>query len=204
MRAIHMSWAAWATALALAGCGSEARLKVEDGTGPDPQLPPPADEGYFPVVNIAPAVGWAEGETPVRCVRDAGVRLCRQARSSTMDLRAPGRRRAGRRDQRARAAVARRAARHQGLGDGQGDEARGRRRAERESHHAPQRFRRDGERGTPFRPVDGTQFAVRDGARRRPALRREHRRPRPLSLPLGSHHDRGGRNASRGPAWSAS
>ena len=72
MRAKHKSWAIWVATLALAGCGSEAKLQVEDGTGPDPQLPPPADEGYIPVVNIAPAVGWAEGETPVVA---AGMRV---------------------------------------------------------------------------------------------------------------------------------
>ena len=65
MRTNFKSWAGWIAALALAGCGSEARLQVEDGTGPNPQLPPPRDEGYVPVVNIAPAVGWAKGETPL-------------------------------------------------------------------------------------------------------------------------------------------
>jgi len=64
MRTHHESWAGWIAALALAGCGSEARLQVADGTGPDPRLPPPADEGYVPVVHIAPAIGWAEDEKP--------------------------------------------------------------------------------------------------------------------------------------------
>jgi glucose/arabinose dehydrogenase len=72
MRTHHPSWAAWIAALALAGCGSAARLQVADGTGPDPQLPPPDDEGYVPVVNIAPAVGWGEGETPLVA---AGMRV---------------------------------------------------------------------------------------------------------------------------------
>jgi glucose/arabinose dehydrogenase len=50
--------------MGVAGCGGEAKLTVADGTGPDPELPPPADEGYVPVVHIAPAVGWAQGELP--------------------------------------------------------------------------------------------------------------------------------------------
>jgi glucose/arabinose dehydrogenase len=53
------------TALALAGCGREAQLLVEDGVGPNPKLPPPDDEGFVPTVNIAPAVGWPDGEKPV-------------------------------------------------------------------------------------------------------------------------------------------
>jgi len=65
MRNNHETTLALAAALVVAGCGSEARLQVADGTGPDPQLPPPADEGYVPVVNIAPAIGWADGEKPL-------------------------------------------------------------------------------------------------------------------------------------------
>ncbi|HEU5468509.1 MAG TPA: sorbosone dehydrogenase family protein [Steroidobacteraceae bacterium] len=65
MRNHHKSVLACLALLALAGCGSEATLQVEDGTGPNPKLPPPDDEGYVPVVNIAPAVGWSDGEKPV-------------------------------------------------------------------------------------------------------------------------------------------
>jgi len=72
MRTHHQSWASWIAALALAGCGSAAKLQVSDGTGPDPRLPPPDDEGYVPVVNIAPAVGWGKGETPLAA---AGMRV---------------------------------------------------------------------------------------------------------------------------------
>jgi glucose/arabinose dehydrogenase len=72
MRTPQNPWVAWTAALALAGCGGAARLQVEDGTGPAPQLPPPDDEGYVPVVNIAPAVGWRDGETPVVA---AGMRV---------------------------------------------------------------------------------------------------------------------------------
>jgi len=51
-------------AVALAGCGGSAKLRVEDGTGPDPKLPPP-DKSLIPLVNIAPAIGWQDGGQPV-------------------------------------------------------------------------------------------------------------------------------------------
>ena len=72
MRTHLLSWPAWTALLLLAGCGGEAKLRVEDGMGADPKLPPPADEGYVPVVNIAPAVGWRAGEQPVVA---AGMRV---------------------------------------------------------------------------------------------------------------------------------
>jgi glucose/arabinose dehydrogenase len=51
--------------LALAACGGErARLPAEAGIGPHPALPAPRN-GLLPTVNIAPAVGWPEGATPV-------------------------------------------------------------------------------------------------------------------------------------------
>ena len=50
--------------LAQAGCGESPVLPVEAGMGPDPVLPEP-DPSLIPIVNIAPAVGWPEGETPV-------------------------------------------------------------------------------------------------------------------------------------------
>jgi glucose/arabinose dehydrogenase len=50
--------------VALSACGSEAKLQVESGIGPDPQLPPP-EKSLVPTVNIAPAVGWADGGHPV-------------------------------------------------------------------------------------------------------------------------------------------
>ena len=50
-------------ALALAACGETAKLPVEAGIGPEPQLPPP-DEQLIPTVNIAPAKGWPEGTAP--------------------------------------------------------------------------------------------------------------------------------------------
>jgi len=51
-------------ALALGACGSAAKLQVENGTGPDPTLPPP-EKSLIPTVRIAPAVGWSDGGTPV-------------------------------------------------------------------------------------------------------------------------------------------
>ncbi len=51
------------TAVALAACGSNARLPVAAGTGPDPELPPP-NPSLLPTVNIAPAKGWPEGGVP--------------------------------------------------------------------------------------------------------------------------------------------
>ena len=48
----------------LAGCGERATLSVADGTGPAPTLPAPRAR-LIPTVNIAPAVGWPAGATPV-------------------------------------------------------------------------------------------------------------------------------------------
>ncbi|QEY65604.1 sorbosone dehydrogenase family protein [Metapseudomonas lalkuanensis] len=45
-------------------CSEMATLTVEDGTGPDPLLPPPS-RSIIPTVNVAPAVGWAQGAAPV-------------------------------------------------------------------------------------------------------------------------------------------
>jgi glucose/arabinose dehydrogenase len=49
--------------MCLAGCGEVATLKVSQGEGPDPQLPPPK-KTLIPTLDIAPAVHWAAGETP--------------------------------------------------------------------------------------------------------------------------------------------
>lgn len=53
-----------AAILVLTGCGHTARLPVAAGSGPNPTLPPP-DKSLFPTVNIAPATGWPEGQTPI-------------------------------------------------------------------------------------------------------------------------------------------
>jgi glucose/arabinose dehydrogenase len=55
--------AACLVGLALAGCRNSATLSVAQGTGPNPELPPP-EESLFPTVAIAPAVGWNEGARP--------------------------------------------------------------------------------------------------------------------------------------------
>ena len=47
----------------LSACGGAARLPVEAGTGPNPQLPPPRTS-LIPVVKVARAVGWNEGAAP--------------------------------------------------------------------------------------------------------------------------------------------
>ena len=46
------------------GCGGSARLTVAEGMGTDPELPPP-NKSLMPVVDIAPAVGWADAAAPV-------------------------------------------------------------------------------------------------------------------------------------------
>jgi glucose/arabinose dehydrogenase len=48
----------------LAACGESARLPVEAGMGPQPVLPEPQPT-RVPTVNIARAVGWPAGTTPV-------------------------------------------------------------------------------------------------------------------------------------------
>ena len=53
-----------ALALALAACGDRAHLTVAQGTGPQPQLPPP-NETLIPTVKVAEAIGWSPGATPV-------------------------------------------------------------------------------------------------------------------------------------------
>ena len=51
-------------ATTLLGCGETARLQRESGYGPTPTLPPPHPT-FLPTVNVAPAVGWAPGATPI-------------------------------------------------------------------------------------------------------------------------------------------
>jgi glucose/arabinose dehydrogenase len=53
-----------ALALALAACGDTAMLQVSAGTGSQPALPA-AKQSLIPTVNIAPAVGWPTGMTPL-------------------------------------------------------------------------------------------------------------------------------------------
>lgn len=52
--------------LPLAACGDSGPPEASEpsGLGASPKLPKP-ETGWFPTVNIAPAVGWKEGQTPV-------------------------------------------------------------------------------------------------------------------------------------------
>jgi glucose/arabinose dehydrogenase len=52
-----------ALGLALAGCGEKAKLPVEAGIGPNPQLPAP-NKTLVPTVNVAKAEPWPAGRTP--------------------------------------------------------------------------------------------------------------------------------------------
>ena len=52
-----------ALAAGLVACGESSSLRIEDGTGPSPKLPEP-NKTLIPTVNIAPAVGWANGAKP--------------------------------------------------------------------------------------------------------------------------------------------
>ena len=55
---------AFAVLLALAACGESAKLSVAEGQGPAPKLATPV-KTLLPTVNIAEAIGWPEGRTPV-------------------------------------------------------------------------------------------------------------------------------------------
>ena len=56
--------AAAAIGASLTACGETARLTIDAGTGPSPQLPAP-NKTLIPTVNIAPAKGWSEGSKPL-------------------------------------------------------------------------------------------------------------------------------------------
>ena len=51
-------------AFTTAGCGGTARLPLDAGVGPRPQLPAP-EKSLIPVLKIAPAKGWPPGGKPV-------------------------------------------------------------------------------------------------------------------------------------------
>jgi len=55
--------AALAAVSTLAACGEVAKLPVEAGMGPHPELPAP-NTTLIPTVNTAKAVGWADGAQP--------------------------------------------------------------------------------------------------------------------------------------------
>jgi glucose/arabinose dehydrogenase len=50
--------------LGMTACAEKAQLPALAGTGPDPQLPPPA-KALIPTVHIAPAKGWPQDAKPV-------------------------------------------------------------------------------------------------------------------------------------------
>ncbi|HEV8502588.1 MAG TPA: sorbosone dehydrogenase family protein [Casimicrobiaceae bacterium] len=52
-----------AALFSLTACGGPAMLPVSAGTGPDPMLPAPS-HALFPTINVARAVGWAQGTAP--------------------------------------------------------------------------------------------------------------------------------------------
>ena len=61
MKSLHMILGAGAL---VAACGGAAKLPVEAGMGPNPTLPPPRTS-LIPVVQVARAVGWPAGTSPV-------------------------------------------------------------------------------------------------------------------------------------------
>ncbi|MDP2867445.1 sorbosone dehydrogenase family protein [Methyloversatilis sp.] len=60
----YLTGAMLALCVLLAGCGEAAKLPVSAGTGPEPVLPAPVGT-LLPTVNIAPAIGWPDGGTPL-------------------------------------------------------------------------------------------------------------------------------------------
>ena len=65
MRLSHaITWIAGLASLSLTACGEMATLPVSAGSGLQPTLPPPVQTS-IPTVNIAPAIGWPVGTTPV-------------------------------------------------------------------------------------------------------------------------------------------
>ena len=58
-----MSTAGVAACLLLGGCGEQATLSLDAGTGPDPALPAPRNT-LLPTINIAPARGWSDNTRP--------------------------------------------------------------------------------------------------------------------------------------------
>jgi glucose/arabinose dehydrogenase len=61
---ITCRWFLVLACIAVAGCGSPARLPVSAGTGANPALPSPS-VSFIPVVNVVKAKGWPADATPV-------------------------------------------------------------------------------------------------------------------------------------------
>ena len=57
---------------ACSGCSEVATLSVDQGSGPQPQLPPPK-KTLIPTLNIAPAVQWSGDEAPTPCFLRPGA-----------------------------------------------------------------------------------------------------------------------------------
>ncbi|MEP7347299.1 MAG: sorbosone dehydrogenase family protein, partial [Gemmatimonadaceae bacterium] len=53
-----------ATIIGIAGCGTEARLAISDGTGPRPVIPKPTTS-LIPTINVVSAKGWEPGAKPI-------------------------------------------------------------------------------------------------------------------------------------------
>jgi len=68
------------------------------GYGPDPVLPEPQHK-LIPTVKIARPVGWKAGATPIAAADLKVTALAVELDHPRLDLRAPERRRAGRRNQ---------------------------------------------------------------------------------------------------------
>ncbi|MBC7988741.1 MAG: sorbosone dehydrogenase family protein, partial [Luteimonas sp.] len=64
MRPVMIPALALPLACALAACGDSAKLVTREDTGTQPVLAAPVKRA-IPTVNIAPAVDWPEGATPV-------------------------------------------------------------------------------------------------------------------------------------------
>ena len=63
MRQYRLAVVAATLVVGSSACGA-ARLAVPDGIGPHPVLPQP-ESAFIPTVNVAHAVGWPEGATPI-------------------------------------------------------------------------------------------------------------------------------------------
>jgi len=60
---VHIAFVV-AASLELTACGAAARMRVEDGIGPRPTLPPP-NKTLLPTINVVTAKGWPDGAKPV-------------------------------------------------------------------------------------------------------------------------------------------
>jgi len=64
-------------ALAVTACGDTAKLPVEAGVGPNPQLPPP-NKTMLPTMKVATATGWADTAAPTPAAPFKVAALARQ------------------------------------------------------------------------------------------------------------------------------